>query len=96
MEILKQIAFNLFVQDSVPLGCAIRTEDWVCPALMEEHIRTPNLQAALLPSDNIFTQDPNGNRSSRHIFIKIPRENTKSIENFSELLKQIVNAWLAV
>ncbi|KAK4024597.1 hypothetical protein OUZ56_010020 [Daphnia magna] len=72
----------------VPLGCTARTEDWVFPASMEGSIEAPNLQAALLPSVNVFSQDPTSNSSGKHVIIEIPRENTSSIDIISELLQR--------
>jgi hypothetical protein len=79
----------------VPLGCTARTEDWVFPASMEGNIEAPNLQAAVLPSVNVFSQDPTSNSSRRHIVIEIPRGNTSSIDIISELLQRNDRARLA-
>ncbi|KZR98282.1 Uncharacterized protein APZ42_006369 [Daphnia magna] len=55
---------------------------------MEGSIEAPNLQAALLPSVNVFSQDPTSNSSGKHVIIEIPRENTSSIDIISELLQR--------
>ncbi|KAK4021209.1 hypothetical protein OUZ56_003128 [Daphnia magna] len=72
----------------VPLVCTARTEDWVFPASMEGSIEAPNLQAAVLPSVNVFSQDPTSNSSGKHAINEIPRENTSSIDIICELLQR--------
>ncbi|KAK4013317.1 hypothetical protein OUZ56_025551 [Daphnia magna] len=76
----------------VPFGCTSKTEEgwvgWIFPANMVGNLEPPNLEVVVLPSTVfVFSQDPTGNSSKRHVVIEIPQENTTSIDIVSELLQ---------
>ncbi|KZS04856.1 Uncharacterized protein APZ42_032111 [Daphnia magna] len=79
----------------IPLGCTARTEEWVFPASMEGNIMAPKLQAVVLPTVEIFSQDVNITKNKKHTFVELPRENTSSIDIISQLLHRNAQASLS-
>ncbi|KAK4013709.1 hypothetical protein OUZ56_026261 [Daphnia magna] len=79
----------------IPLGCTARTEEWVFPASMEGNIMAPKLQAVVLPTVEIFSQDVNITKNKKYTFVELPRENTSSIDIISQLLHRNAQASLS-
>ncbi|KAK4024561.1 hypothetical protein OUZ56_009984 [Daphnia magna] len=79
----------------IPLGCTARTEEWVFPASMEGNVMAPKLQAVVLPSVKIFSQDVNITPTKKHPFVELPRENTSSVDIISQLLQRNAQASLS-
>ncbi|KAK4009584.1 hypothetical protein OUZ56_018718 [Daphnia magna] len=79
----------------IPLGCTARTEEWVFPASMEGNVMAPKLQAVVLPSVKIFSQDVNITYIKKHPFVELPRENTSSVDVISQLLQRNAQASLS-
>ncbi|KAK4017530.1 hypothetical protein OUZ56_032942 [Daphnia magna] len=79
----------------IPLGCTARTEEWVFPASMEGNVVAPKLQAVVLPSVKIFSQDVNITPTKKHPFVELPRENTSSVDIISQLLQRNAQASLS-